>query len=108
MPDGIETPNARAVTEDGARYATIGDHLKVRVVAERGEKGWLGFGPQCVSIELNGQPLTTCQKIEMSIDRDGFPLATLTLALDSIDIDADTLTALKVFLKHQEEATEDA
>jgi len=92
-------PNAK--NEEG-QYRHVGDHLKVRIDATRDEGRWLNFSPANVRIELNGQPLTTCQELTIHI-KDGFPVATLKLHLEGIDIDADTMTRLQAFVDAKEE-----
>lgn len=103
--EGLGVPNARAVKQDGdetkVTYAKIGDHLKLEYHATRPDpesgKHWIEFNPANIRVELNGQPLTTCQEIEIWISEDGLPHARLSLNLESIDIDMDTLTHLTAF-----------
>jgi hypothetical protein len=97
-------PNARSTGEDGkATYKRVGDNLKIRYAATRGETGWIEFDPSCMEVELNGQPLTTCQEVVLII-RDGFPVVTLTLNLETVDVDADTLTRLQAIVDARKDA----
>jgi hypothetical protein len=96
-----DLPNAR--TEDGKKYAVVGDHLRIRYFANRGESGWLEFSPANLYIELNGQQLQTCKEVSITVKELGIPEATIKMDLEGIDIDADTLTRLAAFVKIPEE-----
>lgn len=93
-----DAPNARTIGADGEpEYSRVGDNLKIRYQAERG-KGWVSFNPANLHIELNGVPLTTCQSVIVKVGPGLIPEATLKMNLESIDIDADTMTALEAFV----------
>lgn len=101
-----DNPNARHTAQKGDTKTTtikkIGDHLKVEYTAKRSDdKGWLEFSPKYLHIELNGQPLTTCEELKIVI-KDGWPTATISLNLESIEIDADTMTRLQAFVGNKE------
>lgn len=76
--------------------------LKIRYKMERKirEDGinWYLFDPSKMIVEYNGQRVEMLQELKLSIGRDHMPRLTMTFGLDEIDIDADTLAALHVFL----------
>jgi hypothetical protein len=99
-------PNARVFDEKGKAIAYDhvgpGDSLKIIYKASR-DKGWIKFSPAFLYVWLNGQPLTTLQKIVLTINEVGVPYARITIKLTDIDIDADTLTALAAIVKQKAE-----
>jgi hypothetical protein len=97
-----DSPNARIEDDEGEiKYKTIGDNLKIRYKAER-KGGWLNYSSANLHVELNGQPLTTCVEVRLDLRPENFPRTTLVLDLESIDIDADTMTALQAIIEAKE------
>lgn len=103
-------PNARGYSRDGTTMgiARVGDTLKVRYKAVKEEgSSWLTFDPANLHIELNGEPVWVCDKLELVIDNmaDSMPRCRLSITLEEIDIDADTLNALQAFVKSPDAAS---
>ena len=97
----MDAPNARGQSDKGGvEYKRVGDHLKIRYEPETNGT-WLNFSAANLKVELNGQPLTTCQEVTVTI-KNGWPTATLRLDLETVDIDAYTMTRLEAFLKIKE------
>lgn len=99
------TPNARTKkTDGGIQYRKVNDVLKVRYRAVHDGR-WLMFDPANLTVELNEQPLSCLEELTINITDGGIPRATLTLNLKEIDIDMDTLTALKAMVEAKIERT---
>jgi hypothetical protein len=98
-----DAPNARAEDRDGevVEYGRVGDVLKFRYSAKRDNRGWAKFNPAYAHVELNGVPIKFCQELKF-IFGDGIPKATITVSLEDIDIDSDSLIALKAIVEAKE------
>lgn len=89
-------PNALVKDEEGnTKGVQVGDRLKIRYSANHEKSGWIEFAPENFSVELNGQPLKMCQEVSIVIKPADAPRATIKFALEEIDIDVDSLTALQ-------------
>lgn len=108
------TPNTRTVREytdeKGNKVqqvdyeSNVGGSLKVRYLIERDdEKGWLSFDPANLQVWFNGAKIEFLQSLKIVIDSNSIPRAELSFKLDSLDIDMDSLMALRAIVKAQEE-----
>lgn len=96
-------PNAQIESDGETRYERAGGRLKLKYEATREEgKSWIHFDPSSLQIELDGLKIEYCQSVSIRIEKGGIPTAVLSLNLDSIDIDANTLLVLETYLKDQQ------
>lgn len=97
-----DVPNVRSVDGEGnVTYEKAGGALKVRYLLER-DGSFLSFSPANLHVELNGHKIELLQKLVIEIDKDFMPTAQLTFKLDSLDIDMDSLMALKAIIERED------
>jgi len=84
-----------------AETKKAGDRLKVRWKASV-SGGLITWSPADLFVELNGQPVDGCKSLSIFFDQNSrLPEATLYFTLDDLDLDVDTLTALRAYAEQR-------
>lgn len=104
-----DEPNARVVIDEDKNIEyipNVGGTLKIRYVADK-QKRFIMFNPAHLHVEFNGARIEFLQELKIEIDKKGFPQASLTFKLTELDIDMDSLLALKVIIENKNTKTEE-